>query len=122
MINLTLTVREAMDLATRCENGMYEKIITAFEKALGVDNRNCVTITGGMGTHNRIHCIKHIRAVTGMGLRDAKEWTDVIVGQYDDAGRWLNGGDKNTLKLSTNEAAKNLLDLLCKEGCQGHLS
>lgn len=121
MINLPLTVREAMDLATRCEANIYEKIIVAFETALGIDKRDCITITGGMSTNNRIRCIKHIRAITGMGLKEAKDWTDVLVGSYDDAGRWLNGGQKNTMKLPNNEAACELLRLLTDEGCEGYL-
>jgi hypothetical protein len=122
MINLPLTVREAMYLATRCDADMYDKIVNAFETALGVDNRCSMTITGGMDTNNRIYCIKAIRNTTGMGLKDSKDWTDVIVGKYDDSGRWLNGGQKNTMKLPTNEVAEKLLRELVGLGCEGYLS
>jgi hypothetical protein len=122
MINVSFTVREALNLVSNgCDLNMYEKIAVAFEKALGVDNRCSVTITSGMDTSNRIHCIKVIRAATGMGLRDVKEWTDVLVGQYDDSGRWLKGGNKNTLKMGNNESAEKLLRELTELGCEGYL-
>lgn len=122
MINLQLSVREAMNLATNCNLEIYERIVTAFETALGVDSRCSVTITNGMDTNNRIHCIKAIRSITGMGLKDAKDWTDVIVGHYDGYGKWVNGGNKNTLRLPTNETAEQLLRDLTTLGCEGFLS
>jgi ribosomal protein L7/L12 len=122
MIKVDFTVREALNLVSGgCDRSMYEKIAVALEKALGVDNRCSLTITNGMDTNNRIKCIKVIRAATGMDLRDAKSWTDVLVGQYDDAGRWLKGGSKNTLKMSDNESAKKLLRELTDLGCEGYL-
>jgi len=122
MIKVDFTVREALNLVSNgCDLNMYEKIAVAFEKALGVDNRCSVTITHGMDTNNRIKCIKVIRAATGMDLRDAKNWTDVLVGQYDDSGRWLKGGCKNTLKMGDNESAKRLLHDLTELGCEGYL-
>jgi hypothetical protein len=86
MIKLELTVREAMSLASNCSSDMYDKIVTAFEVALGVNQRRRVTITGGMSTDNRIMCIKSIREHTGWGLKESKDWTDVIVGRYDSYG------------------------------------
>jgi len=124
MINVSLTVREALWIISKIESydTIYDKIVSGFEDALKIDNRCNVTITSGMSTDNRIPCIKAIRAATGMGLKDAKDWTDVIVGQYDDSGRWLKGGWKNTLKMRDNEAAENLLRELTELGCEGYLS
>lgn len=123
MINVSFTIREALNLISNgCDLNMYEKIATAFETALGVDNRCSVTITNGMDTNNRIPCIKAIRAATGMNLRDSKDWTDVLVGQYDDSGRWVSGGKRNTLKMPDNESAERLLRELTTLGCQGYLS
>jgi ribosomal protein L7/L12 len=121
MIKLELTVREAMGLASNCSSDMYNKIVTAFEVALGVNQRRRVTITGGMNTDNRIMCIKSIRQHTGWSLKESKDWTDVIVGCYD-SGVWINGGDKNTVTLETSEAAENLLRDLAGLGCEGFLS
>jgi hypothetical protein len=122
MIKLELTVREAMSLASNCSIDMHDKIVAAFEVALGVNQRRRVTITGGMSTDNRIMCIKSIRNHTGWGLKESKDWTDVIVGRYDSYGVWINGGDKNTVTLKTPEAAENLLRELVDRGCEGFLS
>ena len=122
MIKLELTVREAMNLASNCSLDLHDKIVTAFEVALGVNQRRRVTITGGMSTDNRIMCIKSIRQHTGWGLKESKDWTDVIVGRYDSYGVWINGGDKNTVTLKTPEAAENLLRDLAGLGCEGFLS
>jgi len=105
-----------------CNLDMFEKIVKSFETALGVDNRRSVTITRGMSTDNRIRCIKSIRLATGWGLRDAKEWTDVIVGRYDERGFWVDGGESNTITLKTPAAAEVLLRDLTSLGCEGFLS
>jgi hypothetical protein len=127
MINLQLTVREALTLATHSSlsGDMYDKIVTAFEVALGVNQGRSVTITKGVTLDNRIPCIKAIRNHTGWGLKESKDWTDVIVGRYDDSGRWLgpNCGDwNNSVTLKTPEAAENLLRDLVALGCEGYIS
>jgi hypothetical protein len=123
MINLQLSVREAMNLATNCNLEIYERIVTAFEVALGVNQRCSLTITGGMNMDNRIRCIKAIRLHTGWGLKEAKDWTDVLVGgwKYD---KWYPAasGTKNTMLLKTPEAAENLLRDLTDLGCEGFIS
>jgi len=123
MINLQLSVREAMNLATNCNLEIYERIVTAFEVALGVNQRRVVTITAGMTLDNRIPCIKAIRLHTGWGLREAKEWTDFLVGgwKYD---KWYPApaNTKQSITLKTPEAAENLLRDLVGLGCEGFLS
>jgi hypothetical protein len=123
MINLQLSVREAMNLATNCNLEIYERIVTAFEVALGVNQLRVVTITGGMNLDNRIPCIKAIRLHTGWGLKEAKEWTDFLVGgwKYD---KWhpAPANTKQSITLKTPEAAENLLRDLTTLGCEGFLS
>jgi ribosomal protein L7/L12 len=123
MINLQLSVREAMNLATNCNLEIYERIVTAFEVALGVNQLKTVTITGGMTLDNRIPCIKAIRLHTGWGLKEAKEWTDFLVGgwKYD---KWHPAATntKQSINLKTPEAAENLLRDLAGLGCEGYLS
>ena len=122
MIKLELSVREAMDLASNCHQNVYERIVTAFEVALGVNQRRTVTITKGMSLDNRIPCIKAIRQYTGWGLKEAKDWTDDLVGG------WV--GDKfisathhtNSITLKNPEMAENLLRDLTTCGCEGYLS
>jgi ribosomal protein L7/L12 len=123
MINLQLSVREAMNLATNCNLEIYERIVAAFEVALGVNQRQTVTITGGMTLDNRISCIRAIRQNAGWGLKEAKDWTDVLVGgwKYD---KWYPAasGTKNSMTLKTPEAAENLLRDLTDLGCEGFIS
>jgi hypothetical protein len=123
MIKLELSVREAMNLATNCNLEIYERIVTAFEVALGVNQYRMVTITSGMTVDNRIPCIKAIRLHTGWGLKEAKEWTDFLVGgwKYD---KWhpAPAGTKQSITLKTPEAAENLLRDLVGLGCEGFLS
>jgi hypothetical protein len=122
MIKLELSIREAMELAFYARENIRERITQAVEVALGVNQRRTVTITNGMSTNNRISCIKAVRAATGLGLKDAKDWTDAAVGRYDSYGHWVDGGQKISITLSTPEKAEQLLRDLTSCGCEGYLS
>jgi hypothetical protein len=125
MIKVELTVREAVWILSKIESydTIYDKITRAFEDALNVNRNKTVTITGGMNLDNRIACIKAIRLNAGWGLKEAKDWTDVLVGgwKYD---RFVpaESGAKQSITLSTPEAAENLLRDLTGLGCEGYLS
>jgi hypothetical protein len=102
---------------------IYDKIALAFEDALKVNRNKTVTITGGMTLDNRIYCIKAIRTHTGWGLKEAKDWSDVLVGGWKyDTFVPATPGTKNSVTLSTPEAAENLLRDLVDKGCEGFLS
>lgn len=127
MIKLELTVREAMNLATgwayNHDADLYHKIVNSLEIALGVNQRRQVTITGGMTLDNRIPCIKAIRLHSGWGLKESKDWTDVLVGGWKyDKYYPAADGTRNTITLKTPEAAENLLRDLTSLGCEGFLS
>ena len=122
MIKLELSVREAMDLAANCHQNVYERIVTAFEVALGVNQNRRVTITKGMTLDNRISCIKAVRQHTGWGLKEAKDWTDGMVGGWDASGFLRGGGNPITMTAKTPEAAEGLLRDLTSLGCEGYLS
>jgi hypothetical protein len=123
MIKIELTVREAMDLAIYCPPEMREKIVTALEVVLGENQRRKVTITGGMNLDNRIPCIKAIRLHSGWGLKEAKDWTDVLVGGWKhDKFVPASYGTKQSITLKSPEAAENLLRDLAGLGCEGFLS
>ena len=125
MINLQLTVKEAAWIISKIESydSIYDKIVNALEMALGVNQNRTLTITGGMNLDNRIACIKAIRQHTGWGLKESKEFTDLLVGgwKYD---KWQPAPDNATqsITLKTPEAAKNLLRDLTTLGCEGFLS
>ena len=125
MINLELTVREALWILSKCEvyDSTYDKIVSAFETATGMNQRRQVTITNGMTLDNRIPCIKAIRMHSGWGLKESKDWTDVLVGGWKyDKYYPAEPGTKNTITLKTPEAAENLLRDLTTLGCEGYLS
>ena len=106
-----------------CGIDMYEKIVLAFEKALNVNKHCCMTITGGMTQDNRLHCIKAIRQYTGWGLKDAKDWSDYLVGSWQND-QWYPAafGTRQSMTLKTPEAAESLLRALTTLGCEGCLS
>jgi ribosomal protein L7/L12 len=97
--------------------------VQAIEVALGVNQKRQVTITGGMDTNNRIGCIKAVRMHSGWGLKESKDWTDVLVGgwKYDKFVPAAHDA-RNTITLKTPEAAENLLRDLTDLGCEGFLS
>ena len=128
MITLQLSVREAMDLAANCNHfrpDIFERIVTALETAVNGEDvgKNCtVTITNGMSLDNRIPCIKAIRQYTGWGLKDAKDWTDDLVGGWKND-RWVPATHHtNSITLKNPEMAENLLRDLTACGCEGYLS
>ena len=124
MIKIELSVRESLNMiANGCSLDMFDKIVCALEVALGVNQRRVVTITGGMTLDNRISCIKVIRLHTGWGLKEAKDWSDYLVGgwKYD---KWYPAPEKTkqSMTLKTPEAAEALLRDLVGLGCEGFLS
>ena len=122
MIKIELSVREAMNLATNCHHDIYERIVTAFEVALGVNQHRTVTITKGMSLDNRIPCIKAIRQYTGWGLKESKEWTDDLVGGWKGDRFVPATHHTNSITLKSPEMAENLLRDLTSLGCEGYLS
>jgi hypothetical protein len=122
MIKLELSVREAMNLATNCHHDIYERIVTAFEVALGVNQNRTVTITNGMSLDNRIPCIKAIRQYTGWGLKESKEWTDDLVGGWKGDRFVPATHHTNSITLKNPDLAENLLRDLTSLGCEGYLS
>ena len=123
MIKIELTVREALTMISNgCSLDMFEKIVCALEVALGVNQKRKVTITKGMDLDNRIPCIKAVRQHTGWGLKEAKEWTDGMLGGWDASGFLRGGGNTISLTAKTPEAAEQLLRDLTTLGCEGYLS
>lgn len=121
MINIQLSVAEAISLYAIVDANIRNHIVKGIEIAIGVKQNCDVTITTMPGD-NRIPCIKVIRSHSGWGLREAKEFTDVLVGRYDSTcGKWI-GGSKNTMKLPTRTSAETLLSELTNLGCEGFIS
>ena len=125
MITIQLTIEEAIGIASTAGNDLRDRIVKSIEVALGINQSREVTITK-MSEDNRIPCIKAIRIHSGWGLKEAKDWTDVLVGRYDSSygsgGKWISGASKHTIKLPTPVAAETLLRELTTLGCEGYLS
>lgn len=122
MISIQVTVAEAIAIANTAGNELHDRIVKAIEVALGVNQSRDVTITKMPGD-NRIYCIKAIRLHSGWGLKEAKEWTDVLIGRWDSTlHRWVGGATKHTIRLATPVAAEDLLRDLAGLGCEGYLS
>ena len=123
MISIKITVAEAIAMAHTGSNELHDRIVQAIEIGLGINQNRTVTITGGMTLDNRIYCIKAIRLHTGWGLKEAKEWSDYLVGGWKyDKFVPAAAGVKNSITLKTPEAAENLLRDLTTLGCEGYLS
>lgn len=123
MINIQVTVAEAIAIANTAGNDLHDRIVKAIEVALGVNQSRIVTITGGMNLDNRIPCIKAIRLATGWGLKESKDWTDYLVGGWKyDKFVPARTGAKQSITLKTPEAAELLLRELTSLGCDGYLS
>ena len=125
MIKVEMTVREMLNIiALQGTSGdLADRIISALEVACGQNQYKTVTITGGMNLDNRIPCIKAIRLNTGWGLKEAKDWTDYLVGGWKyDTFVPAKPGTKQSLTLATPEAAEKLLRELVDLGCEGFLS
>ena len=125
MIKVEMTVREMLNIiALQGTSGdLADRIISALEVACGQNQNKTITITGGMNTDNRIACIKAIRLHTGWGLKEAKDWSDHLIGcwKYD---KWypVPAGTKHSMTLSSPRTAENLLRELTSLGCEGFLS
>jgi len=123
MISIQVTIAEAIAIANTASNDLHDRIVKTIEVALGVNQSRVITITGGLNLDNRIACIKAIRLATGWGLKESKEWTDYLVGgwKYD---KFVPAkvGAKQSITLSTPQAAENLLRELTTLGCEGYLS
>jgi hypothetical protein len=128
MINVGMTIREMVSIASNpsCNGDLYDRIIKALELATG-NEKLLVACNGaqydGQYWDHKIAAIKSIRLSTGWGLKDAKDWTDGMVGgwKYD---KWYPApeGTKQSITLKTPEAAENLLRDLVGLGCEGFLS
>lgn len=81
MINVEMTVREAVALAIHTNAEMYERIIHALEAKCG--ELKAVMTVRHVPRDNFINCIKVIRSHLGWGLRETKDFLDVVRGGWD---------------------------------------
>jgi hypothetical protein len=119
MINLALTVREALWILSKCESydSVYDKVVTAVEKAImNPPNGTNVTVKS-VPQDNFISAIRIIRNYTRWGLKDTKDWMDVVRGSWMDNGSYA-GGKPNTLTVTFGRDAIALAEELRGIGCE----
>lgn len=130
MIKLELTVREALWILSKCEvyDSTYDKIVIAVEKAvMNPPNGTNVTIKS-VPQDNFISAIRIIRKYTRWGLKDSKDFLDIVRGPWQNAGRYEDGayisagsyagGKPNTLTVTFGRDAIALAEELRGIGCE----
>jgi hypothetical protein len=116
MINVEMTVREAVWLATQSESNidMYNRIITALEVKYG--EFKVVMTVRHVPRDNFIPCIKILRSHLGWGLKDAKDWLDVVRGRWSSYENEYVDGKSNCLTKESDVIVKMASELR-SQGC-----
>lgn len=116
MITVEMTVREAMNLVS---NGvaldMYERIVQALEAKCG--ELRCVMTVHNVPRDNFIPCIKIIRSHLGWGLKETKDWLDVVRGNWDSYQSDYINGRCNSIVDTSDVIVKMAADLR-GQGCK----
>jgi hypothetical protein len=137
-INLSLTLKSALSLLINdsISNAIRDEIQKSIEVAMsdcgrGVQSTRHMNLTlQSVPVKEKIRCIAAVRNTLLWGLKDSKEFVDVVLGKldlestglesYDSAGYWspvYKGGTPNTLTERTElvtELAKQLSEMGCE--------
>ena len=114
MINVEMTVREAVALAIHTNAEMYERIIHALEAKCG--ELKAVMTIRHVPRDNFIPCIKVIRSHLGWGLRETKDFLDVVRGGWDGVMNDYVDGKPNSMTNHSDVIIK-LASELRSQGC-----
>jgi hypothetical protein len=130
MINLSLTIREALWIISKCDvyDSTYEKIVSAIEKAVQNPPLGTNVTVKSIPQDNFISAIRIIRRYTNWGLKDTKDWLDVVRGSWQSNGHWedgvyvsagtYSGGKPNTLTIPYGRDAITLAAELREIDCE----
>lgn len=138
-INLSLALTSALSLLrnTSISDSIRDEIQRAIESGLSPSDRGCAESTYRMNltlqsvpVNNKIKCIAAIRNTLLWGLKESKDFVDVVLGRidlenggagvYDSNGNWApvyRGGTPNTLTERT-ELVRDLAYQLSEMGCE----
>jgi hypothetical protein len=114
MINVEMTVREAVALAIHTNAEMYERIIHALEAKCG--ELKAVMTIRHVPRDNFIPCIKVIRSHLGWGLRETKDFLDVVRGGWDSVMNDYVDGKPNSMTNHSDVIIK-IASELRSQGC-----
>lgn len=135
-INLSLALTSALSLLrnTSISDSIRDEIQRAIESGLSPSDRGCSESTYRMNltlksvpVDNKIKCIAAVRNTLLWGLKESKDFVDVVLGRldasadmYDNEGNWApvyKGGTPNTLTERT-ELVRDLAYQLSEMGCE----
>jgi len=125
MISVEMSVRDMVDMATVARHNnpdLYEQIVKALISACSAAaaaTKSRVTVVS-MNQDRFIACIKALRLVTGYGLKEAKDFFDVVRGSLQGhyvGDSWQYGGGRPNSIVLQADKAKKLFDELGKLGC-----
>lgn len=115
MIAVEMTVREALNLVS---NGvhldMYERIVQALEAKCG--ELKATMKIRSVPRDNFIPCIKILRHHLGWGLKEAKDFLDVVRGSWDSYQNDYVNGVPNNLRHDSDMIIKIAYELR-GQGC-----
>lgn len=129
MINVKMTVREIAWLITQCGDSNCDLWGRAVEALVGACDRTGTNVTvKSVPQDNFISAIRIIRNYTRWGLKDTKDWLDVVRGPWRSEERYENGkyvhsgsyagGRPNTLTVTFGRDAIALAEELRSIGCE----
>lgn len=114
MINVEMTVREAVALAIHTNAEMYERIIHALEAKCG--EVKAVMTVRHVPRDNFIACIKAIRNHLSWGLRETKDFLDVVRGGWDSTVNDYVDGQPNSM-VNDSDIIIKIASELRSQGC-----
>jgi len=122
MISVEMTVSEAIEMITHVgfHTDLGRKIVYAISAKCGEYSNKMVLTVNSMNPENMIPCIKALRNHTRWGLKEAKDFFDIVRGRYyassTDTHYSYRDGRPNSLTLPTSTANQLAKDLRA-EGC-----
>ena len=115
MLTVEMTVREAMNLVSNgCHLDMYERIVQAIEAKCGEFKATMKVVS--IPRDNFIPCIKILRFHMGWGLKEAKDFLDVVRGRWSSYENDFVDGVPNNIKHDSDVIVKMASELRSK-GC-----
>jgi hypothetical protein len=117
MINVQMTVREIAWLIAQCGDYQCELYGRAVEALVGACEKTGTNVTvKSVPQDNFISAIRIIRNYTRWGLKDTKDFLDVVRGPWLSTGSYA-GGRPNTLTVTFGRDAIALAEELRGIGC-----